>query len=216
MNRVKGLNDKEQRLLNKFADGEPHDFREMKKLFWKDATDHCDIVYAKGWGDHEVNTQAQSYARNSIRRLIRDGWVAQSGRGTYKITRAGSLRVTKGTDTTPSFSGRARRGEGKKAKAAAAKPKNKPGRPPKAKVETASAEPKRKPGRPRKVKTESAPVKEKKKPGRPAKAKVKVETPDKTKLVKLRSKVTQESGQVKASKAAAAIAAALVEDTAVN
>jgi hypothetical protein len=103
VHKVNGFNAKEQKVFNKFLDGEPHDIRELKRLFWKDAQVRCAATYNAGWGDHEVNGQAQSYVRNSIRRLIRDGWVEQCARGTYKLTRAGKTRVQKGVDHTESI-----------------------------------------------------------------------------------------------------------------
>jgi hypothetical protein len=114
VHKVDGFNAKEQKVFNKFLDGEPHDIRELKRLFWKDAQVRCAAVYNAGWGEHEVDGQAQSYVRNSIRRLIRDGWVEQSARGTYKITRAGKARVQKGVSVTASFTDKKKRGRKKK------------------------------------------------------------------------------------------------------
>lgn len=124
MAKIQGFNEKEQRIFNKMKDGEAHDFRELKKLFVDDAKARCKVTYEPGWGEAEIDSQAQSFARNSIRRLIRDGWVEQSGRGTYKLTRTGKNRVEKGADTTPSAltSKRGRKPGGEK-KAASTSPK---------------------------------------------------------------------------------------------
>lgn len=104
MSKIKGFNDKEQRTFDRMRDGEPHDFAELKTLFWEDARAHCRKTYRVGWGKAEIDAQAQSFARNSIRRLIRDGWVEQSGRGTYHLSRTGKIRIGKGTNITPSAS----------------------------------------------------------------------------------------------------------------
>ncbi len=227
MAKIKGFNNKEQRLFNAMADGELHDFRQLKKIFWQEAKEQCEVTYEKGWGEAEIDSQAQSFARNSIRRLIRDEWVQQVSRGTYKLTRTGSQRVAKGMEETTSYTGRAPRGSLKKAKEE--QPKRKPGRPKKEKTEAA---PKKKPGRPKKEKTEAAPKKKpgrpkkvvdlkeesKRKPGRPKKVKgglVPIKSVE-DKVVKLKRKVAKEAkkenGQDKASKAAAAVAAAIRED----
>lgn len=102
MSKIKGFNNKEQRIFDHMKDGQPYNFRQLKVLFWKEAEAYCAKIYKPGWGKPEVDSQAQSFARNSIRRLIRDGWVEQSGRGTYRLTKTGKIRVAKGTDVTPS------------------------------------------------------------------------------------------------------------------
>jgi hypothetical protein len=109
--KVEGFNAKEQKIFNKLLDGEDHDIRELKKLFWKDAQERCKVTYEAGWGEHEVNGQAQSYVRNSIRRLVRDGWVKQTGRGTYRLSTKGKERVKKGVTVTKSKT-ESRRGKG--------------------------------------------------------------------------------------------------------
>jgi hypothetical protein len=101
--KVQGFNPKEQKVYEMLADGEPHSFAEMKKLFAREARNHCPLVYNAGWGDHEVDVQAQSMARNSVRRLLRDGWAEQCARGTYRLTRTGKTRRDRGEDKTPSF-----------------------------------------------------------------------------------------------------------------
>jgi hypothetical protein len=124
--KVDGFNNKEQKVFNRLLDGEPHDIRELKKLFWKDAEAHCKEVWEKP-GEHEVNGQAQSYVRNSLRRLIRDGWVKKSARGTYKLTPAGKSRVEKGVSVTKSKTESQRgKGGGRKATKKAAPKKAAP------------------------------------------------------------------------------------------
>jgi poly-D-alanine transfer protein DltD len=100
--KIKGFNDKEQRIFVRMKNGEPHDFAELKTLFWEEAKAHCRKTYQPGWGEDEVDVQAQSFARNSIRRLIRDGWVIQSARGTYRLSKTGKIRISKGVAVTPS------------------------------------------------------------------------------------------------------------------
>jgi len=101
--RIKGLNDKEQKCFNILKDGEPHTIAELKKPFLADGREHCKQVYEKGWGDREVDIQAQSFARNSLRRLVRDGWVEKAAYGTYKMTANGKRWVKDGKDATKSF-----------------------------------------------------------------------------------------------------------------
>jgi hypothetical protein len=101
--KIQGFNAKEQRVFNRMRDGEPHDFAELKTLFREEAKVRCKETYKPGWGEFEIDTQAQSYARNSIRRLINDGWVEQTGRGTYRLTKTGRNRVVQGVTTTPSL-----------------------------------------------------------------------------------------------------------------
>jgi hypothetical protein len=128
--KVQGFNPKEQKVYEMLADGEPHSFAEMKKLFAREARNHCPAVYNTGWGDHEVDVVSQSMARNAVRRVIRDGWAEQCARGTYRLTRTGKTRRDRGEDKTPSFGtkrGRPPTDKKKKKKKtkAAAKPKKK-------------------------------------------------------------------------------------------
>jgi hypothetical protein len=183
--KISGFNEKEQKLFNKLKNGEEFTIRELKVVFVKDAEAHCREIYSN-WDESAVNIHAQSYVRNAMRRLVRDGWVDgphtkdSLGRGTYRLSTVGRHRVEKDVTETPS-AGRKKR-EPKEAKIKKEKvvkarekqpvetaPKRKPGRPRKvvAEVETA---PKRKPGRPRKV-VETAVVEAapKRKPGRPRK-----------------------------------------------
>lgn len=102
--KIKGFNEKEQRCFNILKDGEPHKIGEMKRAMMKDAEAHCREIYTKGsWDDSTVDAHAQSYVRNSIRRLIRDGWLKQTDYGTYRLTPAGKKWVAEGKDTTKSF-----------------------------------------------------------------------------------------------------------------
>jgi len=179
--KVDGFNSKEQKVFNKLLDGEPHDIREMKRMFWRDAEAHCGETYEAGWGEKEIDAQAQSYVRNSIRRLIRDGWVEQTARGTYRLSRTGKDRVKKGTSVTKSKT-ESQRGKGKrkaktKAKAKIKETKTKP----KAKAKKAKPETKAKA---KKTKSEA---KAKKAKGNGS-SKPKVST-DKLKEMKKKSKI---------------------------
>lgn len=118
MAKITGFNDKEQKVFNKLKDGKSYDFRKLKELFWEEAKAHCRRVYEPGWGQYEIDSQAQSYARNSVRRLIRDGWVEQVGRGTYRLTKTGKKRISRGADVTPSAL-TSQRGKARKDKKAA-------------------------------------------------------------------------------------------------
>jgi hypothetical protein len=102
--RIEGFNAKEQLIFNRLRNGGRYSFRELKTLFTDEAVIMCKLKRLTGVRD--VDIQAQSFARNSIRRLIRDGWVEQIGRGTYQLTKTGQKRVAKGIVTTPSADGR--------------------------------------------------------------------------------------------------------------
>jgi len=125
--KIKGFNDKEQKLYDVLKDGEQHDIRELKKLFVKDAKARCAVTYEKGWGDKEVDAQAQSFVRNSVRRLCRDGWVdgphtkASLGRGTYQLSRKGKEWTAQKVDVTASASEDKPKRQPKAKKEAAAK-----------------------------------------------------------------------------------------------
>ena len=194
--KVDGFNAKEQKIFNRLLDNEPHDIREMKKIFWKDAQAHCKEVFEKGsWGDHEVEAQSQSYVRNSIRRLIRDGWVEQCARGTYRMSRTGKNRVEKGIDTTKSKT-ESQRGKGggrktKSKKAKTTKPKSK-----KAKT-TKSKSKKAKTTKSKSAKAKTVKAKSRKKNGA-SKTKVSVD-----KVKKMKAKAKREAAKEKFSAAAA-------------
>ena len=100
--KITGFNPKEQALFDRLFDKEPHDISELKKIFWKEATKHCERIYEPGWAEREVNSQAQSFVRNSIRRLIRDGWVELCARGTYRMSKQGIDWIHKGITVTKS------------------------------------------------------------------------------------------------------------------
>jgi hypothetical protein len=51
----------------------------------------------------EDEPQAQSFVRNGIRRLIRDGWVEKASYGTYAMTKDGKKWVKECKETTISF-----------------------------------------------------------------------------------------------------------------
>lgn len=216
MAKIKGFNEKEQRIFNKMKDGEEHDFRALKKLFWEDAKARCKDTYEKGWGEAEIDAQAQSFARNSIRRLIRDGWVKQIGRGTYKLTPTGKNRVEKGTDTTPSAltSHRGRpKADGSKPKKARAK-KEKPAKAAKPKKVAKAA----KPNKGKKVQAKAKAKKTSTKKLKAMKAKVNKEaTKERTvaKAKKASAKASKENGHnEKVKKVAARAAQAVKEETA--
>lgn len=105
--KVEGFNPMEQALLQKLSDGEAHSIRELKELFWNAAKKHCKSVWESP-GQAEFDAQAQSFVRNSIRRLVRDGWAEgphmneNLPRGHYKLTKLGRERVRKGVTITPS------------------------------------------------------------------------------------------------------------------
>ena len=115
--KIKGFNDKEQRIYDIVKDGKPHKIGEIKRVMMKDAEAHCKEVYEKGsWDDSTVDAQAQSYVRNSIRRLVRDGWVKKCAHGTYRLTIIGKRWVEQGKDTTKSYGTKRGRKTGTKVK----------------------------------------------------------------------------------------------------
>ncbi len=89
--KIKGFNDKEQKIFNHIAKtpGESCQISELAKLFIKEA----ELVTGK----------AQSYVRNSLRRLIRDGWVHKTSYGAYSLTTEGKQWVKEGKNETASF-----------------------------------------------------------------------------------------------------------------
>jgi len=110
MAKIAGLNEKEQRLFNSLVGGKEKTIADLKRIFAEDAKAHCKENLVKGTYDEgDIDAQAQSFVRNSIRRLIRDGWVegpAQNeklGRGSYRITAQGTKWVEKGVTETKSF-----------------------------------------------------------------------------------------------------------------
>jgi hypothetical protein len=54
---------------------------------------------ALAFGSEKVGT-ANSWVRNSLRRLVRAGWVTKVGKGTYRLTELGSSRA-EGSDSEP-------------------------------------------------------------------------------------------------------------------
>lgn len=178
--KIAGLNDKEQRLFNSLVGGKEKSIRDLKRVFQDDAKAFVKENYQKGtWDESDVDAQAQSFVRNSIRRLIRDGWVegpAQNeklARGTYCLSKQGEAKVEKGVTETTSFTTRQerkaatlKRREEKKAQAKAerakAKAKGKKAAPKKAAKAKAKAAPKKvaKKAAPKKVaKAKAAPKK---------------------------------------------------------
>jgi hypothetical protein len=147
--KIKGFNDKEQKCYDVLADGEQHTIAEMKKRFLPAAKKHCEETYEKGsWDDGIVDAHAQSFVRNSIRRLIRDGWAEKKAYGTYQLTRNGKKWVADGKDTTASFGVKRGRKPGTKVekkaapKKASAKKETKKAAPKKAAKTKAPAKPK--------------------------------------------------------------------------
>lgn len=99
---VEGFNTKEQKLLDHLLDGEPHSIRNLKKIFLREARTHCRNIYNDGWGETHVDEIAQSFVRNSIRRLVNDFWVERSARGVFKLSVKGRNKIKKGVCVTDS------------------------------------------------------------------------------------------------------------------
>lgn len=122
--RVQGFNKKEQAIYNLLAKDPttPRSFAEMKALFEDDAVEQLKKYEGGLYKDKkQIDAMMQSMGRNSVRRLIRDGWAEQCARGTYRLTRAGKDRLKKGVDKTASFGskkGRPKLTEDEKAKSA--------------------------------------------------------------------------------------------------
>ena len=208
MAKIAGLNDKEQRLFNSLAGGKEKSIRDLKRVFQDDAKAFVKENYQKGtWDESDVDAQAQSFVRNSIRRLIRDGWVegpAQNeklARGTYRLSKQGEAKVEKGVTETLSFTTRQerkaatlKRREEKKAQAKAEraklKAKGKKAAPKKAVKAKAKAAPK-------KVAKKAAPVK-----------KVDAKAEATKKVEEAKKKAAQAQAQEKAREAASRASAA--------
>jgi DNA-binding MarR family transcriptional regulator len=94
---TQGFNEKELAIFEALIDKEPHNIRELKALFWEIAEAHCGEVYEDGWGIAEIDTQAQSFVRNSVRKLIKKGLVERSARGTFRLTKFGIQAVEEST-----------------------------------------------------------------------------------------------------------------------
>jgi chromosome condensin MukBEF MukE localization factor len=95
---VAGLNTKEQRLFKALVDGEPHAIGELKRLFTREAKQHLRATNGRSTRQ-DVDRQAQSFVRNSLRRLVKDGLVEGSAqnaripRGTYRLSRSGKAKI---------------------------------------------------------------------------------------------------------------------------
>jgi len=137
--KIKGFNAKEQAVFSLLAKGKALNIREMKGAFLKgDFLKECRKRAKAIWdepGEREVDSIAQSFVRNGIRRLIRDGWAEGPGqnenmpRGTYQLTAQGKRRVKQGVVKTVSADtprGRPKGTTVKKAKKPAVKAKAKP------------------------------------------------------------------------------------------
>jgi hypothetical protein len=98
--KIKGLNDKEQRLLEVLADTKPYTLKQLRELFRHISTRHLRKTRnqrPQGWN---TNLQAHSYVRNSIRKLVRHGWVKRVDTGTYELTNTGKTRLKSGVCVT--------------------------------------------------------------------------------------------------------------------
>jgi len=227
MAKIAGLNDKEQRLFNSLVGGKEKSIRDLKRVFQDDAKAFVKQNYQKGtWDESDVDAQAQSFVRNSIRRLIRDGWVegpAQNeklARGTYRLSKQGEAKVEKGINETLSFTTRQerkaatlKRREEKKAQAKAEraklKAKGKKATPKKAAKAKAKAAPKKvaKKAAPKKVaKAKAAPKK-----AAPAK-KVDAKAEATKKVEEAKKKAAQAQAQEKAREAASRASAAAASE----
>lgn len=117
--KITGFSVKEQKLWDVLSDGKPHDIRELKALFIKEARARVKDTYENA-GLSEIDSQAQSFVRNSIRRLIRDKWVngpaqdEELGRGTYQLSKAGKSKIEKKASVTISAEGRKKKVAAKK------------------------------------------------------------------------------------------------------
>jgi len=129
MAKITGFNDREQRLFDVLSDGKYHTIAELKKVFSRISKAHLEETYEQ-WDESDQDAQAQSFVRNGLRRLVRDGWVdgphtnSSLPRGTYALSRTGKERIKRGT--TETTSARTRRSGKAKKKVKAAPKKSKP------------------------------------------------------------------------------------------
>lgn len=79
------LNSKEQKVLECVA-GDNKGERKQKSL--ADVAEECFVATQK-----RGKAQANSWVRNSLRRLVRGGWLEKVERGTYRITEKGRKRM---------------------------------------------------------------------------------------------------------------------------
>lgn len=107
MAKITGFNDREQRLFDVLSDGKYHTIADLKKLFVRISKTHLVEKYEE-WDESDQDPQAQSFVRNGLRRLVRDGWVDgphtndSLPRGTYVLSRTGKDRLKRGVTETPS------------------------------------------------------------------------------------------------------------------
>ena len=109
VHKVKGLNPHEQRILDTVCDGGAYSIQELKLLFKRlgSLRYHQNQINPqkkrpRNWStDH----QAQSYVRNSLRKLVRDGWIKKVDEGTYQLTKSGKKWVENGVCITKSYKG---------------------------------------------------------------------------------------------------------------
>jgi len=119
-----GLNSKEKRLLKALSDRKPHGIKELKKLFLPEGRERCKTTYEKGWGDTEVDIQAQSFVRNALRALVSEGWCdgphtdKSLARGTYRLTKNGLDRLRRVSKKSKSKSNGKSNGKSEKSVAA--------------------------------------------------------------------------------------------------
>jgi len=222
--KIAGLNDKEQRLFNSLVGGKEKSIWDLKRVFQDDASAFIKENYQKGtWDESDVDAQAQSFVRNSIRRLIRDGWVegpAQNeklARGTYRLSKQGETKVEKGVNETLSFTTRQerkaatlKRREEKKAQAKAERAKLK-AKGKKATPKKAAPKAKAK-ATPKKAAKKAAPKKAAKAKAAPKKAapakKVDAKAEATKKVEEAKKKAAQAQAQEKAREAASRASAA--------
>lgn len=105
--KVLGFNDKEQRLFYLFTDGKPHSIKACEKIFFEELMSG-DISSPKGegWAEYEFRFLANSWVRNSLRKLFRDEWISPVSKGVYQLTIVGAERIKNDIHTTPSFKAR--------------------------------------------------------------------------------------------------------------
>lgn len=110
---IHGFNPKEQQLFFLFVDQKEHTIKECQDYFEYEAMEHCEANY-EIWDPIMAASIANSFVRNSLRKLIKDGWIIKCGKGTYILTAIGAKRIEEGVQTTPSAAeGRKRRKVGR-------------------------------------------------------------------------------------------------------
>ena len=98
---IEGFNKKEQKLFNKFLDDKVHGIPELINSFLDDARNKAKKDKNK-LDNGQLKFKAQSYVRNSLRKLVEDDWVEKVDRGQYKLSDTGKKKVKKGVKATSS------------------------------------------------------------------------------------------------------------------